>query len=117
MDWDVKKCRKTKQQMGRRCGVIGRIPAFQHSGTGLIASGFSDFNLYPRIVCVSFICALSCVVFGGVPDILMTTGTCLVFCCKSHTGEGKKRKTVNFNSRNNFISTPISDWIFGRGDG
>ena len=32
-----------------------------------------NFNFYPGIGCVSFVCVLSCVVFGGGPDIVLTT--------------------------------------------
>ena len=39
-------------------------------GSGLIPEGVWEFNLYPGTVCVSFICALYCVVSGRAPDIL-----------------------------------------------
>ena len=57
----------------RRRGVVGRVPAFQPGGPGSIPGGVRNFNLCPGIVCVSFVCVLSCIVFGGGPDIVLTT--------------------------------------------
>ena len=53
--------------------MIGRVPAFQPDGPGSIPGGVRNFNSYPGIGCVSFVCVLSCVVFGGGPDIVLTT--------------------------------------------
>ena len=56
----------------RRRGVVGRVPAFQPGGPGLIPGGVRNFNFCPGIGCVSFVCVISCVVFGGSPDIVLT---------------------------------------------
>ena len=55
----------------RRCGVVGRISTFQPGDPGSIPGGITDFNLYPRTGCMSFV--LSSVVSGGGFDILLTT--------------------------------------------
>ena len=54
-----------------RRGVVGRVPAFQPGGPGSIPGGVRNFNFCPGIGCVSFVCILSCVVFGGGPDIVL----------------------------------------------
>ena len=51
----------------------GRVPAFQPSGPGSIPGGVRNFNSYPEIGCVSFVCLLSCAVSGGRSDIVLTT--------------------------------------------
>ena len=56
-----------------RRGVVGRVPAFQLGGPGSFPGGVRNFNFYPGIGCLSFACVLSCVVFGGGPDNLLTT--------------------------------------------
>ena len=56
-----------------RRGLIGRVPAFQPGGPDSIPGGVRNFNFCPGIGCVSFACVLSCVVFGGGPDIVLTT--------------------------------------------
>ena len=53
--------------------MVGRVPAFQTGGPGLIPGRVRNFNLCSGIGCVSFLCILSCVVFGGGPDIVLTT--------------------------------------------
>ena len=53
--------------------MVGRVPAFQPGGPGSIPGGARNFNFYPGIGYVSFICVLSCVVSGGGPDIVLTT--------------------------------------------
>ena len=55
--------------------MIGRVPALQPGGPGSIPGGVRNFNFYPGIgcVCVSFVCVLSCVIFGGGPYIVLTT--------------------------------------------
>ena len=45
--------------MIRRRGVVGRVPAFQPGGLGSISGGVRNFNSYPGIQCVSFVCVLS----------------------------------------------------------
>ena len=60
-------------QLIRRRGVVGRVAAFQPDGPCSIPGGISNFNFYPEIGCVSFVCVLSCVVFGGGPDTVLTT--------------------------------------------
>ena len=57
----------------RRRDVVGRVPAFQPGGPGSIPGGVRNFNFCPGIGCVSFLCVLSCVVFSGGPDIVLTT--------------------------------------------
>ena len=57
----------------RRRGVVGRVPTFQPAGPGLIPGGVRNFNFCPGIGCVSFICFLSCFVFGGGPVIVLPT--------------------------------------------
>ena len=57
----------------RRRGVVSRVPAFQPGGPGSIPGGVRNFNSYPGIGCVSFVCVLSRAVFGGGPDIVLTT--------------------------------------------
>ena len=57
----------------RRRDVVGRVPASQSGGPGSIPGGVRNFNFRPGIGCVSFVCVLSCVVFGGGPDIVLTT--------------------------------------------
>ena len=57
----------------RRRGVVGRVSAFQPGCPGSIPGGVRNFNFCPGIGCVSFVCVLSCVVFGGGPDIVLTT--------------------------------------------
>ena len=57
----------------RHHSVVSRVPAFQPGGPGLIPSGVMNFNFCPGIGCVSFVCILSCVVFGRDPDIVLTT--------------------------------------------
>ena len=52
----------------RRRGVVGRVPAFQSSVPGSILGGKRNFNSYHGIGCVSFVCVLSCAIFGGGPD-------------------------------------------------
>ena len=52
--------------------MVGRVPAFQPGGPGSIPSGVRNFNFRPGIGCVSFV-FMSCVVFGGGPDIVLTT--------------------------------------------
>ena len=54
-----------------RCGVVGRVPVFQPDGPGSIPGGVR--NRISGIGCVSFVRVLSCVVFGGGPDIVLTT--------------------------------------------
>ena len=56
----------------RRRGVVGRVLAFQPGDLGSIPGGVGNFNFCPGIGCVSFVCVLSCVVFGGDPDMLTT---------------------------------------------
>ena len=56
-----------------RSGVVGRVPAFQPGGPGSIPGGVRNFNFCPEIGCVSFVSVLSCVVFGGGPDTVLTT--------------------------------------------
>ena len=53
--------------------MVGRVPAFQPGGPGSIPGVVRDFHFYPGIGCVYFICVLSCAVFGGGPDIVLTT--------------------------------------------
>ena len=53
--------------------MIGRVPAFQPSGPDSIPGEVRDFNSYPGIGLVSFVCVLSCVVSGDGSDILLTT--------------------------------------------
>ena len=53
----------------RRRGVVGRVPAFQPSGPGSIPG----ILISVLGLGVSFVCVLSCVVFGGGPDIVLTT--------------------------------------------
>ena len=55
----------------RRRGVVGRVPAFQPGGPGSIPGWVRNFNLSWDWVCV--LCVLSCVVFGGGPDLVLTT--------------------------------------------
>ena len=57
----------------RRRGVVGSVPAFQPGGPGSIRGGVRNFNSCPGIGCVSFACVLSCAVFCGGPDIMLTT--------------------------------------------
>ena len=57
----------------RRRGVVGSIPSFQLGGAGSIPGWVWNLNFYPGTGFVSFDCALSCVVFVGGPDILLTT--------------------------------------------
>ena len=57
----------------RRRGVVGRVPAFQTGGPGSIPGEVRNFNFCPGIGSVSFVCVLSCVIFGGGPDIVLTT--------------------------------------------
>ena len=57
----------------RRRGVLGRVPAFQPGGTGSIPGGVKNFNFWHGIGCVSYVCVLSCIVFGVGPDIVLTT--------------------------------------------
>ena len=52
----------------RRRGVVGRVPATRRSGS--IPGGVSNFNSYPGMWCMSFVCVLSCAVSGGGPDIV-----------------------------------------------
>ena len=53
--------------------MVGRVPAFQPGGPGSIPGGVRNFNFCPGIGCVSFVCVPSSVVFGGGPDIVLTT--------------------------------------------
>ena len=53
--------------------MVGRVPAFQPGVPGSILGGVRNFNFSPGIGCVSFVCILSCVVFGGGPDIVLAT--------------------------------------------
>ena len=53
--------------------MVIRIPAFQPGGPGSIPGGIRNFNSYPGIGCVSFVCFLSCAVSGGGPDTVLTT--------------------------------------------
>ena len=48
------------------------VPAFQSGGPGPIPGGVRNFNFVLGLG-VSFVCVLSCVVFGGGPDIVLTT--------------------------------------------
>ena len=57
--------------MVRRCVVV-EVPVFQLGGS-VDSRQIKDFNFYPEIGCVSFVCVLSCVVSGGGPDILQTS--------------------------------------------
>ena len=57
----------------RRRGVVGRVPAFQPGGPCSIPGGVRNFNFCLGIGSVSFVCVLSCFVFGGGPDIVLTT--------------------------------------------
>ena len=57
----------------RRRRVVGRVPAFQPDGPGSIPGGVRNFNFCPAIGYVSIVCVLPCVVFGGGPDIVLTT--------------------------------------------
>ena len=59
--------------MIRRRGVVGRVHGFHPGGPGSFPGGAGNFNFSPGIRCVSFVCVLSCVVFGGGPDIVLTT--------------------------------------------
>ena len=59
--------------MIRRRGVVGRVPAFQPGGPGLIPGEVRNFNFCPGNWCVSFVSVLSCVVSGGGPEIVLTT--------------------------------------------
>ena len=66
--------------------MVGRVTAFQPGGQGSIPGGVRNFNSYPGIECVSFVCVLSCAVSGGGPNIVLTTHSgrpalciCLVF--------------------------------------
>ena len=43
------------------------------SKLGLILGGARNFNFYPGIGLVSFVCVLPCVVSGGGPDTVFTT--------------------------------------------
>ena len=73
----------TNYKYSRR-GVVGRVPAFQPGGPGSIPGGVRNFKFCPGIGCVSFICVLSCVVFGGDPDIVLTAHSerpALVYLC------------------------------------
>ena len=68
----------------RRRGVAGRVPAFQPGGPGSIPGEVRNFNFCPGIGCVSFVCVQSCVVFGGGPEIVLTTNSgrpALVYLC------------------------------------
>ena len=56
-----------------RRGEVGRVSAFKPGGPGSIPDGVRNFNSYPGIGCVSFVCVLSYVVSGGGPDIVLTT--------------------------------------------
>ena len=56
-----------------RRGMVGRVPAFQPDGPGSIPGGVRNFKICPGIGCVSFVCVLSCVVFGRGPGIVLTT--------------------------------------------
>ena len=51
----------------RRRGVVGRIPDFQPGGPGSIPGGARNSKF------LSFVCVLSCAVFGRGPDIVLTT--------------------------------------------
>ena len=53
--------------------VVGRVPAFQPGSPGSIPGGVRNFNFCPGIGRVSSVCVLSCVVFGGGPDTVLTT--------------------------------------------
>ena len=57
----------------RRHSVVGRVHAFQLGGPGGITGGVRNFNFCSGIGCVSFVCVLSCVVFGGGRDVVLTT--------------------------------------------
>ena len=63
----------TTNNILRRRDVAGTVPAFQPGGPGSTPGGARNFNFYPAIGCSSFVCVLSCVVFGGGPDIVPTT--------------------------------------------
>ena len=52
--------------------MVGRATAFQPGGPGSIPGGVKNFNFCPGIGCVSFVFTI-CVVFGGGPDIMLTT--------------------------------------------
>ena len=55
--------------------MLGKVLAFQSGDPGLIPAEVRDFisRLYWDWVCVSFVCVLSYVIFGGGPEILLTT--------------------------------------------
>ena len=65
--------------------MVGRVPAFQPGGPGSILGGCRNFNFCPGIGCVSFVCVLSCVVFGGGPEIVLTTDS----------GRPERKKGIN----------------------
>ena len=56
-----------------RCGVVGKVPSFQPSFDFRFPGGVRNFNSYPGIGCVSFVCVLSWAVSGRGPDIVLNT--------------------------------------------
>ena len=55
------------------CSPLLYIHILRHGGPGSIPGGVRNFNSYPGIGCVSFVCVLFCVVSGGGSDIVLTT--------------------------------------------
>ena len=57
----------------RRRGVIARVATFQPSGPGSIPGGGQKFLIPILGLGVCPLSVLSCAVYGGVPDIVLTT--------------------------------------------
>ena len=54
-------------------GELPLVPAFLPGGLGSIPGRVRNFNFCPGIGCVYFVCVLSCLVFCGGPDVVLTT--------------------------------------------
>ena len=71
--WDVFFVYKLNTTKIHHCGVVGRVPAFLPSDLGSIPGRVRNFNSYPGIGCVSFVCVLSCAVSIRGPDLVLIT--------------------------------------------
>ena len=54
------------------CCMVSRISIFHPDCQGSIPGEVNGFDLYPGIGCVSFVCILSCIVYDGGSNILLT---------------------------------------------
>ena len=53
--------------------MVSKVPAFSSGSTGSIPGGVRNFNLNPGTGYVTIVCVISSVVYGGDPDIVLTT--------------------------------------------